>query len=287
MREISLSESWLFYFKKFSYYSEDLLVLLIINMKTIFITSFHPLISRNILLPLLPYLAKKKDLQVTLFVPQKKWKYFYGVFSKENVILESIRQELSLAERFLRYFSLATLDTETLKIKRKTEMRGSGAMLSYFIAGRKLNQGLIRVLSSLLTPHRKLETFFNNHKPSLVFSTDIQNEYDIRMLHLARRRGIRTIAMIRSLDNTTSKGLLRFIPDFFLVQNEIIKQELEKLHGVPAEKISIIGIPHYDFYSKPIEMSRKNFFNGIKSDASKKTILFAPIGDRYIEKNTL
>ena len=58
-------------------------------MGTIFLTSFHPLISRNILMSGLPAMLSK-DRRVVVFVPAKKADYFRENFSGPNVIVEGV-----------------------------------------------------------------------------------------------------------------------------------------------------------------------------------------------------
>ena len=49
-----------------------------------------------------------------------------------------------------------------------------------------------------------------------------------------------------------------------------------ELHGVPVEKIRVVGLPHYDDYFQAPKL-------GLTT--GKKFVLFAPIGDRYLADN--
>ena len=100
------------------------------DQQTIFITSFHPLIMRNILAtPILDYLLEK-NVRVVVFAPEKTKFYFEWEFESRGVIVESVSRALSWQDRLFRYLSLAALNTRALAIKRKTELEGSGTWLA-------------------------------------------------------------------------------------------------------------------------------------------------------------
>jgi CDP-glycerol glycerophosphotransferase (TagB/SpsB family) len=93
--------------------------------------------------------------------------------------------------------------------------------------------------------------------------------------------------MVRSWDNLSAKGIIRYVTDVVVVNNELIKQEALRWNFVPAERIRIIGIPHYDGYVRGAKKSREVFLNECGLDPDKKTILFAPIGERYMPNKTI
>jgi len=255
--------------------------------KTVFISSFHSIISRNILgTPLLSFL-KNKNVGVVILVPQKKKDFFAEEFKEFGVIVEGIDTGLRWQDVFLRYLFLAVLKTHTLNIKRKTEMRGRGKWLAAVLGNNSTARKALRRINAILTPHNTFKDLFKKYSPDLVFSTDAQNEIDVRLLADAKRNGIHTIGMVRSWDNLTAKGLVRIIPSELIVHNEIMKDEAFAFHDIPEEKIKVIGIPHYDRYFQGAHSGREEFMKRIGANFEKKLILFAPTGDRYIHKNTV
>lgn len=257
-------------------------------MKTIFITSFHPLISRNILsTPTIDLLLQRGDTQIVVVIPDNKRKFFNEKIGRPGVIIEAIPRTNTSYDGFFRYLALAVLNTRSLAIKRKTELEGQGAFIARFIGGRPFWLAVIRTLERILYPRNFARELFLKYRPELVFATDVQNEEDVRLMRAASRRGVATIGMVRSWDNLTSKGLVRFIPDKLLVNNEIVKNEAIHYHYVPKEKIEVVGIPHYDFYINGERSSRDEFFKQIGGDPRKRLILFAPTGDRYLAANTV
>ncbi|MEK7526992.1 MAG: CDP-glycerol glycerophosphotransferase family protein [Patescibacteria group bacterium] len=253
--------------------------------KTIFITSFHILISRNILATgILPLLAKRNGVQVVILCPKKKEGFFRKEFEKAGVLVEPVSVRLNWRDFCLRFLSLASLRTKTLWLKRRTEMKGVGAVFSELIPA-FLASWLTRRLSPFLTPQNRFQPLLEKYQPELIFATDVQNEYDVSLMHEARKRGVKIVGMVRSWDNLAAKGLLRIIPALLLANNELVKREAMALHGVPAEKIQVVGLPHYDNYFQAPKLSRLELAEKLGLNAAKKFVLFVPVGDRYLTDN--
>lgn len=263
-------------------------------MKTIFITSFHVLISRNILgTPLLSELTRDPDTRVVLFVPDYKRGYFEREFGSPQVIVAGVKTELSRWDRALRQFSLILLPTRSMAIKRHWEFLGSRRAVPFalksaaarLLAGRGWARRLLRRLDRRTARSGRFAPLFREHRPDAVFAADVQNELDLELMREAKRAGIPAIGMVRSWDNLTSKGMMRIIPDCLIVHNDRIRDEAVRYHGVPPGAIAAIGIPHYDRYHSPRPTPRAEFFASLGLDPAKRLILFAPVGDRYIRGN--
>lgn len=250
--------------------------------KKIFITSFHPLISRNILsTPLLAMLAER-GASINLLIPEKKRDFFEAEFGRPGVTVAGVPRGLSWRERLIRYLALAAVRTKALDIKRQSDMDGSGAWLAVLIANRPFLRRILRCLDALLSPRSRFGALLDCERPDFVFATDVQNESDVRLIHEARDRGIPVIGMVRSWDNLTSKGLIRALPDVLAVQNEIVRREAIELHGVPAGRIAVVGIPHYDRYLAGPAHERAEFFRMLGLDPTRRLVVYAPVGDRYV-----
>ncbi len=254
--------------------------------KTIFITSCHPLISRNILSTGILDIILKQGIRIVLIVPKSKVDYFTKTFARDGVYIEGIDYKIGKRESFLKYLSLASLNTNTLNIKRKTEMKGSGSFTRYFLSN-YISHFLIRKLEKYSYNKNIFGNLFKKYNPNSVFITDIQSEIDISLLIEAHKNRINTLGMVRSWDNLTSKGLIRVVPNKLIVWNEIVRDEAIKFHDINKETIGIVGIPHYDDYKKYDYSNRKAFFDKIGADVNKKIALVIPIGDRYLRNNTV
>lgn len=269
-------------------------------MSSLFLTSFHPLISRNILMgDVLPRFARER--RVVIFVPAHKADYFRERFAGPRVVIEGVPTELGRRDLLFRRLALALTPTRDLAIKKRVEFARDRRLFSYLastipalLCGRsRVCVRLLRALDRRTAKERTFTDFFERHRPDLIVSTDVQNEIDIALMREAKRRGIRAVGMVRSWDNLTSKGILRCIPDRLIVHNELIKAEAVRYSFVNPSVISMIGIPHYDRYARARALlgtpaarsAREAFFASLGFDRAKKLILYAPFGDRYIRDN--
>ena len=105
------------------------------------------------------------------------------------------------------------------------------------------------------------------------------NEEDYRLLLEAKRQKIKTVGMILSWDNLSSKVFLQVFPDQLIVHSNVIKDEAVRLAGYPAEKIIVTGVPQYDpYFQRKNLLSREEFCTQIGADPKKKIILYAASG---------
>ncbi len=262
--------------------------------KTIFITSFHPIISRNILSSgVLELLAE--DFKIIIFAPDFKKKYFEKEFASGKVLIEGIDTKLTWGDMLFRRLALVLANTKDLYIKRRSQFFQdkrligylSHAALSKIFGGSGFFLNLSRFCDYYFFRTDFYGELLKKYDPALVFSTDLQNELDVRLIKEAARKSIKTVGMVRSWDNLTSKGILRVLPEKLIAHNDIVKKEAEKYSLVAAQKVAVVGVPHYDNYLKMKFGSKEEFFSRFGFDAGKKLILFSPVGDRYIRNNAL
>lgn len=265
-------------------------------MKTIFITSFHGLISRNILQSgAFEILRNRDDLKLVVFVPDYKLDFFQENFGGKNAVFEKIGlKRASKIDSFFGFIFSALLATNSVKLKRREKLDADKKYFSFFVFYLIVSVfGKIGFLKSLLrwvyefVPSGKFSGYFEKYKPDLVFCADIQNKDDILMLKEAKKRKIKSVGMVRSWDNLTCKELLRIVPDKMIVNNEILKEEAREYHRIDPEKIFVCGIPHYDAYVPQGRTEREGFCRDLNLDPAKKIILYAPTGDRYIKNNNI
>jgi hypothetical protein len=78
----------------------------------------------------------------------------------------------------------------------------------------------------------------------------------------AARTGTATIAQVASWDNLTTKRTFHKIPDRVLVWNEKLKREAIEIHGVPQERLRVVGAPVFDFWFETGPNKSKAQWNG-------------------------
>lgn len=265
--------------------------------KTIFITSFHAHISRNILLTrAFDLLKSRNDLKIVLLAPDYKTGYFQENFGGGNVLVEGVKlYEASKTWSGLFFKRLAELmmPSETRFIKQKYKLHNDGKYAHYlfFLAssafGRLLfARKIIRYLDLKFSPKGFFYDLIDKYKPDAIFSTDLHNENDVSLMQDAMRTGVTIIGMFRSWDNPT-QSVLRVFPDKLIAGSNAIAEEAVSWQGYPKEKLILTGHPHYDKYIKGPTKTKEAFFNEFNLDHKKRLILFTPLGDKFVKKNDI
>ena len=256
-------------------------------MKTIFITSFHPLVSRNILsAPFFGMLTGTQNVRVVLLAHVGKKAFFEKYYARERVVVEGVTRRLNEADYLFKDFAAAAIRTRSRALIRKMRLGHErfNALRLFFWA--PLVRRYIPRLYARCMPRWRYAELFERYAPSLVFATDIFNPMDVIFMHEAKARGITTVGMVRSWDNLTAKGGFRVIPDTLVVQNDIVKDEATRIHGIPEEIIRMVGMPHYDKYRTVAPLSRAAFLQKLGAQPESRYLLYAPVGDRFFTKNT-
>jgi hypothetical protein len=79
-------------------------------------------------------------------------------------------------------------------------------------------------------------------------------------IRAARALGIRSALCVWSWDHLSSKALIRAIPDKVIVWNDTQREEAERFHGVPADRVVITGAQCFDqWFDRPPTRSRDEF----------------------------
>jgi len=153
------------------------------NTKTIFITSFHSLVSRVLESGVLDHILKSGDVRVVIFVLHFKKTYFEKIFeSKKSIIIEGIERDALSKQTYLFYrLAFMLLDTRTMYHIRRS-FRGYRHKHEILIAqgaanvlGRfKLTRNMFRMINYYFSGKQIFAPYFEKYKPDLVFSTDIK-----------------------------------------------------------------------------------------------------------------
>lgn len=112
---------------------------------------------------------------------------------------------------------------------------------------------LDRIASDRLDTGSVWEQRFREAPPSLVFNgSHIHNDISAPVIRAAQRAGIRTAAFCFSWDNLTSQGRMMPTYDHYLVWNEAIKADLQRIYpGIRSDDVTVTGTPQFDFHFRP------------------------------------
>lgn len=125
---------------------------------------------------------------------------------------------------------------------------------------------------------KDIAAYFDKYNPDIVLSTSIDSRLDVAMLKEARRRKVATVSMPKSWDCLHSM-YYRFVPDYFLAPNNIAKQVVIDIQDIPAKRISVVGLPQFDWYCrKSIIKSREEYCRDKGFDPNRRLIFFGSEG---------
>lgn len=266
-------------------------------MKKILITSFHPMISRNILAGgVLRRLADAPDVSVVLVVPEYKVSYFTERYGGEHITIEGVplyRASKTWRGLLFKRLAIYLFHTRSASLRKRYELYLSRRLIRYavemclgFVGRFELIRRFVRFLDARFSPRDLFTPILRKHSPTLVFGTDVQNENDVSLLEDARRLGMTTVGMVRSWDNLSLR-FLRFFPDYLVVGSREVAREADYLHRFPKSRIIVTGNPHYDRYVAGPTKSREEFLRGFGLSGREKLILYAPVSDALIRKNDM
>jgi CDP-Glycerol:Poly(glycerophosphate) glycerophosphotransferase len=106
--------------------------------------------------------------------------------------------------------------------------------------------------------------------------TNLQAHVSMPYLVAARRLGVPVVGYVASWDHTVGKGVVSPHLDLYVVQNEIMRWDLVRYHGIDPARITITGWPQTDVYyrHRPRE-AYEELLRSYDLDPEKPLVLFA------------
>jgi len=196
--------------------------------------------------------------------------------------------KLSLGDALFGFLKYYLLRSRTIDLKRHARYLGQGGLARFmmsFCANRLLARRpvrrLIRSLDRYLVRVPAVSACFERFRPDLVFLADLFDDTEAAFVREARRRNIRTVGMILTWDRTTSRWLVRLLPDLLLVQSEFMRDEALHYQDMPYDAVSICGTIQHDSHMEKPPASREEFCKKMMIPARNKIILYGPIGRSF------
>jgi tRNA-binding EMAP/Myf-like protein len=229
-------------------------------MKTVFINSPVNGEVRNLLRSdFYSKIKQKREFRFIFFVSKEKLEELRSELSSDNIIFELVPNYLKYSPRwsFLwQIFIHDSIHTLTIKTRQKYALLRGGSVLhfivkriAWFLGGFKIWRSFLRWFDFyFLREDVCWKDYFEKYNPDFVFAPALMIREDTVLLKAAKRRGVKSIGMVRSWDNLSSKLFLIIHPDKLLVKNEMMSQEAFLLHDYPKEKIIITGFLQWSHY---------------------------------------
>ena len=103
--------------------------------------------------------------------------------------------------------------------------------------------GMLRYL-----PHAFADRL-RRERPAIVMS-NIQMQVDVSLIVAARRLGLPIVGYIASWDHTVGKGVIWPGLARYLVQNEVMRDDLDRYHGIGPDRVVVTGWPQTDVFHR-------------------------------------
>ncbi len=106
--------------------------------------------------------------------------------------------------------------------------------------------------------------------------TNLQARVSVPLMLAARRLGLPVVGYVASWDHAVGKGVVSPDLDRYVVQNEVMREDLRRYHGIGPERVVVTGWPQTDVYSR--RHSRTEYealLERIGLDRAKPVVLYA------------
>ncbi len=262
--------------------------------KTLFIVLDLGSAIRNIMRTDVFKILRAAGLRIVIFSPITD-EEFMKEFGGEDIVIESVpkwkpNRLVKLLRSFKKDIWIVASGVHSFRLRRRKKRFRLFplAALSRIVSFRRLQRG-IDALEALLTPPLARQVL-KKYSPSLIFYTNLYASNPCIEL-AAQKALIRTVCLIHSWDNPTTKGPFPVTPDKLIVWNRILRDEVVSFHHYPAENIFLSGIPQFDLYLDTANfLPKEEFFRKLGLSPDKKlltyttgsTIMF-PFEDEIVE----
>jgi hypothetical protein len=162
------------------------------------------------------------------------------------------------------------------RLKVRLRMLGYRLASGLLQSSRRLRLALLRFECRRYAPTFH-DAVLERHRPDVVVVSSLGTMgSDHFLMRAAQRRGIRTLSVVLSWDNTTTRGYPGAFADRVAAWTETMRRELIELHDYRPEQIAVAGVAHFDPYHRPeTALTREAFLTGLGADPAKRILFMA------------
>jgi hypothetical protein len=209
---------------------------------------------------------------------------------------DRLARELRSWLDYMRYFDTAFDNAAELRQRAAQPLSPRAIEITHAAAVDPAVLGDLRAsvaeLESRLPLPEVVTRYVESHAPDAVVVSPLMQKGTPQTgyLRAARRLGVPCGLCVASWDNMTTSTLIHGAPDLVTVWNHLQLDEAVQLHGVPRERVAVVGAPHHDlwFATRP-STSRAAFCARAGLPDDRPYILFvgssphiAPAEERWI-----
>lgn len=118
---------------------------------------------------------------------------------------------------------------------------------------------LLTFIENWPRPDKFVVANIKEYEPDIVLVSSgnvLSSSSDFEYLRAAKAMNVPGVLLVASWDYLETKGLLHIIPDRLLVWNESHAKEAVASHGVPPERIRLVGAPLFDDFFRTLRPSQ-------------------------------
>ncbi len=260
-------------------------------MKTIFIPIYQGHQARNVFRTKIFKLLKENNFKIVIFCKKIKEEPYKKEFGSSQVEIIGVDfPKLHGLNKIMYNVSTMMVNTYTVKMRQLRMIKEDKNVVKYMyrrflsivLGNFKITKDIFRYFENK-NVYREIVKYFNEYKPNLLFSPNVVGIFDTEFIKAAKKTKTKSVALVNSWDNLSSRGIIRAVPDKLLVHNENVKMDALKFSGVSKNKIEVVGLPHFDFYVTDKRSSKDEFYNRVGIPMDKEIILFCPAGVNYTD----
>jgi hypothetical protein len=136
---------------------------------------------------------------------------------------------------------------------------------------------LLALLERAVPRQSGVDAFITAHKADVLLITPLieLGSPQLDYLRAARVLGIRSALCVWSWDHLSSKALIRVVPDRVIVWNPTQRDEAQRFHGVPAERVVVTGAQCFDqWFDRPPTRDRELFCRRVGFSSTRPFLLY-------------
>jgi len=256
-------------------------------MKTIFLSIFDGDTERVMLRTGVFDVLKASGHRIVLLIRGvDRMEYYRNEYGSEQVLVELLPPAGSMWESFWYYIGWNSIPTHAVTVRRKREYVQTQDHVRYAIFSLFGIMTQVRIWREFLRVlyrwfgEEYAKDLFDRFKPDLLFAPNMFSPEDLRLLRMAKKRGIPTVTTAKSWDVLTTKAFTRVKADRILVFNEYNRDEAIRYGDYRPEQVEVVGFPQFDIYDdEDVLETRKSFCARMGIDPAHRIVLFGVPGD--------
>ena len=252
---------------------------------TIFITITHGWQIRLIFhTDFIDYFSSIIDANIVIFSPNGHEDEFIQKYKKYGKIEKTDKQggrSWIIFDRIRKYLVTGKMSATKKVQLYKYKSRRPGyyyliKLINLFFKHINFSRIIYEYFEKIFFRDKYFKKFFKKYNPdAVIIISTVHNEANF-MLQRAQIQNVKVIQIVESWDHTSTKLNQIKHPDFFLVWNHIMKNELIDFLDIKKENIFVTGTSYHDIYAHSSKFnSREVLAKKYKMNPNKKWIIIA------------